>query len=84
MKVVLFFLGTLIRSMVLAPVKFFIFHGYISLVYFLTYMASSNSLEIYRLIFVAGVITPLMIAIYRGLPLDCLNLEKAVNAEINS
>ena len=84
MKVVLFFLGTLIRSMVLTPVKFFVFHGYLSFVYLLTYIASSNSLEIYRLVFVAGVIAPLMLAVYRGLPLDCLSLEKAIMEETNS
>ena len=84
MKVVLFFLGTLIRSMVLSPSRFFLFHGYISFVYFLTYFASSNSLDIYRLVFVSGVLAPLMIAIYKGLPLDCLNLEKAIVAELDS
>tara|TARA_B100001250_G_scaffold408852_2_gene432005 strand:+ start:379 stop:642 length:264 start_codon:yes stop_codon:yes gene_type:complete len=83
MKGVLFFLGTLIRSMALNPSRFFYFHGYISFVYVITYLAKVNSLDAYRLIFMLGIIVPILLAIYRGLPIDCLNYEKAIVKELS-
>ena len=84
MKGVLFFIGTAIRSMILKPSKFFYFHGYIIFVYLITYFAYSNSLDSSRLIFTLGVTGPFLIAIYNGLPLDCLDYEKAINNEIEN
>ncbi len=81
MKGVLFFLGTVIRSMAIKPSQFFYFHGYILLIYLITYLAEINSLGAYKLIFTIGVTGPLLLAIYRGLPLDCLNYEKAILKE---
>ena len=84
MKGILFFLGTFIRSMVRVPANFFYFHGYISFIYFITYVAQSNSLDVSRLIFTLGITGPLLLAIFNGLPLDCLNYEKAISKEINN
>ena len=81
MKGVFFFFGTVIRLMVLNPKQFFYFHGYLLVVYLITYMAKINSLDSYKLIFTVGMIGPLFLAISRGLPLDCLNYEKAILKE---
>ncbi|WP_269622453.1 hypothetical protein [Prochlorococcus marinus] len=83
MKPVLFFLGSAIRWMGKNPSRFLFFHLYISLIYVITYIAKSNSLDLYRFIFIAGAIAPLLIAIYRGLPLDCLDLQTAIKRELS-
>ena len=67
--------------MALNPSRFFYFHGYILFVYVITYFAKVNSLDAYRLIFTLGVTAPILLAIYRGLPTDCLNYENAILKE---
>ncbi len=44
-------------------------------------MAKINSFDSYKLMFTVGIIGPLFLAISRGLPLDCLNYEKAILKE---
>ncbi len=70
--------------MAIEPKRFLVFHGYLLFVYFLTFTAKSNSLSSYGLIFTLLVISPLFLAISRGLPVDCLNYENAINREIQS
>ncbi|KGG21609.1 MULTISPECIES: hypothetical protein [Prochlorococcus] len=81
MKACLFFLGSAIRWMGSAPSRFLYFHLYLLCVYFFTYFAKLGSLEVYRLIFTLGILSPFLFAIYRGLPLDCLNFESALKKE---
>tara|TARA_Y100001968_G_scaffold292816_2_gene298333 strand:- start:23482 stop:23739 length:258 start_codon:yes stop_codon:yes gene_type:complete len=83
MKVFLFFLGSLIRWPALKPRDFFYFHCYILSVYAATYIAASISSNVSSLVFTVGLVAPIMLAIYNGLPLDCLNYESMKNREIN-
>ena len=82
MKAFLFFLGTAIRWMGTEPSRFLYFHLYLFCVYLVTLFAQSGSSDVYRLIFTIGIATPVFISIYRGLPLDCLNFEKAIKKEV--
>ncbi len=84
MKAFLFFLGTAIRAMAIQPQRFLIFHGYLLMMYFLTYTAKSNSISAYGLIFTILAVSPLFLAISRGLPVDCLNYENAIYRELKS
>ncbi|KGG16544.1 hypothetical protein EV06_0385 [Prochlorococcus sp. MIT 0602] len=63
------------------PSRFLYFHLYLLGIYLITYFAKSASLGIYPLIFTAGIFSPLMISIYRGLPLNCLDFESALSKE---
>ncbi len=81
MKAILFFLGTSIRWMGTEPTRFLYFHAYLGAVYFLTFTAKSGSSDIYRLIFTAGILAPVLFAISRGLPLNCLDLKTALKKE---
>ncbi len=84
MKTFLFFLGTAIRWMGKDPTRFLYFHLYLGCVYFFTFLAKSGSSDIYRLIFTIGILTPFLIAISQGLPLNCLDLESALKRESNN
>ena len=84
MKAFLFFLGSAIRWMGGDLRRFIFFHLYIACVYLFTYFAKSGSLEIYRLIFTVGIISPFFIAIGKGLPLNCLDLDSAISKEITN
>lgn len=84
MNSVLFFLGTAIRSMALKPKIFVLFHGYISFIYILNFKTQAASVEGYGLLFTLLVLLPLLLAIYKGLPVDCLNYEVAIRKEIES
>jgi len=81
MKPFLFFLGSAIRWMGSQPSRFLFFHLYLSCVYLFTYLAKTGSLEIYRLIFIVGIFSPFLLAIYRGLPLNCLDFDSAIKKE---
>ena len=80
----LFFLGSLMRWPVQKPKDFLLFHLYIIALYVITYSLKPVSLNASYLAFTLGVLYPLMNAIYKGLPLDCLNYEAAIKREINS
>ncbi len=84
MKGFLFFLGSWFRWPVLKPSQFLFFHAYLSLVYLFTYLFKSLSLNLSYFIFTVGIISPLMYAISKGLPLDCLNYRAAINRELSS
>ncbi len=82
MKAFLFFLGSAIRWMGNDPSRFLYFHLYLTCVYVFTYFAKLGSTDIYRFVFIVGIITPVLISINRGLPLDCLNFESAIKKEL--
>tara|TARA_Y100001968_G_C19060988_1_gene573791 strand:+ start:331 stop:609 length:279 start_codon:yes stop_codon:yes gene_type:complete len=77
----LFFLGSLMRWPVENTKSFLSFHLYIICLYVITFMFRSWSINAANFIFTLGVLFPLMRAIYRGLPLDCLNYKSAVEKE---
>jgi|GEM_PF-504130 hypothetical protein len=81
MKAFLFFLGSAIRWMGREPSRFLYFHLYLASVYLFTYFARSGSSDVYRLIFIVGILSPFLIAINRGLPLDCLDFDSAIKKE---
>ncbi len=66
------------------PSRFVYFHLYLGSVYLFTFFARSGSSDIYRLIFIVGILSPFLIAINRGLPLDCLDFDSAVKKESGS
>jgi len=68
--------------MALKPSVFFVFHIYVAFIYFITFIVKSNSLDGDGLIFTLLITSPFLLAINRGLPLDCLNYETAVRREI--
>lgn len=80
----LFFLGSLLRWPAQQPKDFFTFHLYILFMYLVTYLARTLSLNFSYLVFTLSVISPLMLAISRGLPLDCLNYKAAIDRELSS
>ncbi len=63
------------------PSRFVYFHLYLASVYLFTYFARSGSSDAYRLIFLVGILSPFLIAINRGLPLDCLEFDSAIKKE---
>ena len=81
MKAFLFFLGSAIRWMGSDLTRFLYFHLYLACVYLFTYFAKAGSSDIYRLIFIVGILTPAFISINKGLPLDCLNFESTMKKE---
>ncbi len=80
MKAFLFFLGSAIRGLALNPKNFLYFHSYIIFVYFLAYLTQSSSRG-FGFIFILSVFAPLLFAISKGLPLDCLDYESAIKRE---
>ncbi len=46
-------------------------------------MSKFVSLNASYFLFTAGFLAPIVYAIYRGLPLDCLNYKAAINREFN-
>ena len=82
MKAFFYFLGSAIKWMGSDLSRFFYFHLYLFLVYLLTYLANELNLEIYRLIFTFGIFSPFFLAIYQGIPLNCLDLDSAICREI--
>ncbi len=82
----LFFCGSLLRWPALNTKYFMLFHAYILAVYAITYSAKSISVNASVFLFTVSVLSPLMIAIGKGLPLDCLNYKSAIereNSELN-
>ena len=63
---------------------FLLFHLYIISLYGVTFLVKSFSLNASNFIFTLGALSPLMIAIYRGLPLDCLNYKSAIKRELKA
>ena len=80
----LFFAGSLLRWPAQKPRQFFTLHLYILLVYLVTYLVKPLSINFSHLVFTISVIAPCMLAIARGLPLDCLNYRSAINRELSS
>ncbi len=70
--------------MALKPSTFVLFHGYILLAYLITFLAKSNSINGFGLIFTLLIMAPLFWLISKGLPIDCLSYEIAVRREIES
>ena len=83
MKGFLFFCGSLLRWPAQSPKKFLYLHLYILMIYLITYLSRVFSLNASYLLFTAGVLGPIMYAIYRGLPLDCLDYKSAIKREFN-
>ena len=81
MKGFLFFAGSLVRWSVNKPRQFLLLHGYILLVYALGSLIDLSIGKGSGLILSMGAIAPMALAIYRGLPLDCLNFESVINRE---
>tara|TARA_B100000700_G_C14633361_1_gene663877 strand:+ start:381 stop:644 length:264 start_codon:yes stop_codon:yes gene_type:complete len=80
----LFFLGTLLRWPALNPKQFFTLHLYILSLYAVTYLVKILSLNLSYFVFTVGSVAPLMLAISRGLPLDCLNYRASIDREVSS
>ena len=79
MKGFLFFAGSLLRWAPQKPKEFLLLHAYILLVYGLTYISNGSGL-----IFTLGMCAPLFLAIYQGLPLDCLDYKSAIDREFSA
>ncbi len=82
MKALFFFLGSAIRWMGSEPRRFVYFHLYLFALYLVTLFLKNGSSDIYRFIFTLGVMAPFLIAIYKGLPLNCLDLDEAIKKEL--
>ena len=78
----LFFLGSIIRWPALKPKDFLLFHVYLLLVYGITFLSKSISINTSSFVFTVGMISPIFFAIYKGIPLDCLNYKSAIDREI--
>tara|TARA_Y100001968_G_C19311850_1_gene694614 strand:- start:702 stop:965 length:264 start_codon:yes stop_codon:yes gene_type:complete len=83
-KGLLFFLGSLLRWPVQNLKEFLLFHLYILGVYAVTFSVKLFSINAANFIFTLGVLAPLLRAIYRGLPLDCLNYQSAIDRELSA
>ncbi len=68
--------------MALKPLRFTVFHAYILFIYLAMYAAKETSFDGYGLLFTVLVAAPLFLAIYRGLPVDCLNYQIAISREL--
>ncbi|WP_162465533.1 hypothetical protein [Prochlorococcus marinus] len=68
--------------MALKPSRFIVFHTYISFIYLVMYVAKTSSFDGYGLLFTSLVLAPLFLAIYGGLPVDCLNYQTAISREL--
>tara|TARA_Y100001968_G_scaffold280546_1_gene277093 strand:- start:841 stop:1104 length:264 start_codon:yes stop_codon:yes gene_type:complete len=79
----LFFLGSLLRWPVQSPKEFLYFHLYIIGLYAATFFIKLFSAGASSFIFTVGVLAPLMLLIYKGLPLDCLNYKSAIKREVS-
>tara|TARA_Y100001968_G_C19079168_1_gene582154 strand:- start:422 stop:682 length:261 start_codon:yes stop_codon:yes gene_type:complete len=84
MKVFLFFLGSLIRWPAQRTKDFLIFHSYLLIIYLITYLAKPLSQGLSSFLFTIGMMLPLFLAIYRGLPLDCLNYQSVIEREMKA
>ncbi len=84
MKGFLFFAGSLIQWPPKRPNQFLFFHAYILLIYACTYLAQLASFNGSGFIFSVGMLGPLFYAIFRGLPLDCLDYKSAIQREFNT
>ncbi len=79
----LFFCGSLFRWPAQKPRQFLYFHVYILIIYLITYISRSISLNASYFLFTTGVLAPIMYAIYAGIPLDYLNYKSAINRELD-
>ncbi len=83
MKGFLFFAGSLVRWTVLKPREFLVGIIYTALIHGITTVGITNSISGVGFIFTLGIFGPLFFAIYKGLPLDCLDFEASINREFN-
>ncbi len=81
MKAFLFFLGSVFRWAVKKPQEFLFSHLYILSTYLIVYLMKNFSISGSGLVFTMAVLTPLCLAINRGLPLDSLSFEAALDRE---
>ena len=77
----LFFAGSLVRWTVLKPREFLVALIYTALIHGITLVGITNSINGGGFIFTVGVVGPLLLAIYKGLPLDCLDYKSAIQKE---
>ena len=84
MKGVLFFLGTIFRWPVQSTKEFLIFHGYLLVIYAITFILRNVGLSFSNFIFTVGLMAPIGYLIYNGLPLDCLDYKSAIKRELSS
>ena len=84
MKAFLYFFGSAIKWMGSDLSRFAFFHLYLLSIYLFTLFAKSASLDIYRFIFTVGILSPFLLAINKGLPLNCLNLDSAISKELSN
>ena len=84
MKGVLFFLGSIFRWPVQKTKEFLILHIYLLGVYAITFFLRNIGFNFSNLIFTVGLVAPLGLLIYKGLPLDCLNYKSAIKRELSS
>tara|TARA_Y100001968_G_scaffold297051_1_gene305703 strand:- start:420 stop:683 length:264 start_codon:yes stop_codon:yes gene_type:complete len=73
----LYFLGSLFQWPPKKPQEFLIFHAYIVFIY------AIHSITGLGLFLVVGALGPICLAIFRGLPLDCLSYESAILREFS-
>ncbi len=84
LKGFLFFSGSVLQWPGKDPKQFLYFHGYILIVYFIAFIAGLAQSNLDGLIYTAGAIAPIMFAISKGLPLDCLDYKAAIVREEKS
>ncbi len=84
MKGFLFFTGSLLRWPAKQPRLFLYMHLYILILRFFDYFIGSYSVNGLGLIFTVSVLWPLFLAIFRGLPVDCLDYKAAIAREFIS
>jgi len=70
-----YFAGSLLRWPAQHTSDFLYFHGYILFIYALFAISGLG------LVLLAGALAPLFFAIYKGLPLDCLDYQAAMLRE---
>tara|TARA_Y100001968_G_scaffold123342_1_gene112317 strand:+ start:236 stop:505 length:270 start_codon:yes stop_codon:yes gene_type:complete len=80
----LYFLGNTLRWPALKPKEFLSLHGYLLVIYFITFALSQNGVSLANLIFTVGILAPLLIAIGQGLPLNCLDFKSSLIKELES
>ena len=80
----LFFSGTILRWTVQKPKEFLALSAYFFSLHGVTTLGITNSFEAIRLLFTMGTLAPLLLAIRKGLPLDCLNYKASLMREIET
>ncbi len=83
MKGAFYFIGSFLRWLVQKPSQSSVLAIYLIIFHISIGVAKSYFSESLALVVLIGVLAPFMYAIAKGLPLDCLNYEAAINKEFS-